>query len=82
MPFLHEHCATIAAEYFNKANNDKKSRAWVLVAAGPGLTNSVSAITGAFLESRELLVVGGQIKTSDLDVCTKKTNSSNRNPTK
>ena len=68
VPFLHEHCATIAAEYFNKANNNKKSRAWVLVAAGPGLTNSVSAITGAFLESRELLVVGGQIKTSDLSL--------------
>tara|TARA_Y100000590_G_scaffold459562_1_gene616947 strand:- start:4836 stop:6614 length:1779 start_codon:yes stop_codon:yes gene_type:complete len=66
IPFLHEHCATIAAEYFNRANNDKKSRAWVLVASGPGLTNSVSAITGAYLESRELLIVGGQSKTSDL----------------
>ena len=66
IPFLHEHCATIASEYFNKANKGKKNKSWVLVAAGPGLTNSISAISGAFLESRELLVVSGQSKTSDL----------------
>lgn len=66
IPFLHEHCATVAAEYFNKANIKKKNKAWVLVASGPGLTNSVSAITGAFLESRELLIVSGQSKTHDL----------------
>ncbi|MBW8870112.1 MAG: thiamine pyrophosphate-binding protein, partial [Acidobacteriales bacterium] len=33
---------------------------------GPGLTNAVTAISGAWLESRELLVIGGQVKTSDL----------------
>ena len=62
--FLHEHSATIAADYFNSSSTNEK--AWVLVSAGPGLTNSVSGIANAFLESRELLVVGGQAKLNDL----------------
>jgi acetolactate synthase-1/2/3 large subunit len=37
-----------------------------MVTAGPGLTNIVTAIGGAWLENRELLVIGGQAKTSDL----------------
>ena len=62
--FLHEHSATVAADYFNASNTNQK--AWVLVSAGPGLTNSVSGIANAFLESRELLLVGGQVKLNDL----------------
>jgi acetolactate synthase I/II/III large subunit len=62
--FLHEHSATIAADYFNSSSANEK--AWVLVSAGPGLTNSVSGIANAFLESRELLIVGGQVKLNDL----------------
>lgn len=63
VPFTHEVSAVIAAEYFNEIS-DKK--AWVLVTAGPGLTNAVTGIAGAWLESRELLVVGGQVKSTDL----------------
>ena len=66
IPFLHEHSATIAAEYFNKRNYNKKNKSWVLVTGGPGLTNSITAVCGAFYESRELLIVCGQSKTSDL----------------
>ncbi len=62
--FVHEVAAGIAAEYFNEVTPGK--RAFVLVTAGPGLTNVVSAMAGAFLESHELLVIGGQVKTSDL----------------
>ena len=62
--FLHEHSATIAADYFNSCSVNEK--AWVLVSAGPGLTNSVSGVANAFLESRELLIVGGQVKLNDL----------------
>ena len=62
---VHEVTAGIATEYFNEASNGKE-RAFALVTAGPGLTNIVSAIGGAWLESRELLVVGGQAKVSDL----------------
>ena len=66
IPFLHEHSATIAAEYFNKRNYKQKNKAWVLVTGGPGLTNAITAVCGAFYESRELLIVGGQSKTADL----------------
>lgn len=62
---VHEVSAGIAAEYFNASNSEGK-RAFALVTAGPGLTNIVTAIGGAWLESRELLVVGGQAKVSDL----------------
>lgn len=62
---VHEVAAGIAAEYFNETNVNGQ-RAFSLVTAGPGLTNIVTAIAGAFLESRELLVIGGQAKSSDL----------------
>lgn len=61
---MHEVAAGIAAEYFNETSQSGKALA--LVTAGPGLTNIVTAIAGAFLESRELLVIGGQVKTADL----------------
>jgi acetolactate synthase I/II/III large subunit len=64
VPVVHEVAAGIAAEYFNEVAYP--ARALALVTAGPGLTNIVTAIAGAFLESRELLVIGGQVKTADL----------------
>jgi acetolactate synthase-1/2/3 large subunit len=64
IPVIHEVAAGIAAEYFNEISIKKKALA--LVTAGPGITNIVTAISGAYLESRELLVIGGQVKTSDL----------------
>ena len=65
IPVINEVAAGIAAEYFNETNKDGR-KAFALVTAGPGLTNIVTAIAGAFLESRELLVIGGQVKRSDL----------------
>jgi acetolactate synthase-1/2/3 large subunit len=64
VPVVHEVAAGIAAEYFNEIAAPAKALA--LVTAGPGLTNIVTAISGAWLESRELLVIGGQVKTADL----------------
>lgn len=64
VPVVHEVAAGIAVEYFNEAAGE--SRAFALVTAGPGLTNIVTALAGAHLESRELLVLGGQVKSSDL----------------
>jgi acetolactate synthase I/II/III large subunit len=64
VPFVHEVAAGIAAEYFNESAGE--GRAFALVTAGPGLTNVVTAISSAWLESHELLVLGGQVKTSDL----------------
>jgi acetolactate synthase-1/2/3 large subunit len=64
IPVVHEVAAGIAAEYFNEISDS--GRAFALVTAGPGLTNIVTAMAGAYQESRELLVIGGQVKTADL----------------
>lgn len=66
IPFVNEVGAAIAAEYFTVASSEKGEKAFVLVTAGPGFTNTVTAIASAWTESRELLVVGGQVKSSDL----------------
>ena len=65
VPVVHEVSGGIAAEYFNESHLSQ-GKAFVLVTAGPGLTNLVTALAGAYLESRELLVLGGQVKSSDL----------------
>lgn len=64
IPTVHEVAAGVAVEYFNEAGGD--GRAFALVTAGPGLTNIVTALGGAYLESRELLCIGGQVKSTDL----------------
>lgn len=66
IPVVHEVTAGIATEYFNESNLNSSKKAFVLVTAGPGLTNLMTAMAGAYLESRELLVVGGQVKSQDL----------------
>lgn len=65
VPVVHEVAAGIGAEYFNEIA-EPGNRALALVTTGPGLTNIVTAVSGAWLESRELLVIGGQVKVSDL----------------
>ncbi len=64
VPVVNEVAAGIATEYFNALH--PKDKAFALVTAGPGLTNIVTSMAGAYLESRELLVIGGQVKASDL----------------
>jgi acetolactate synthase-1/2/3 large subunit len=65
IPVIHEVAAAIAVEYFNQSN-EQGNKAFALVTAGPGVTNVVTGVAGAFLESREMLVIGGQVKLSDL----------------
>jgi acetolactate synthase-1/2/3 large subunit len=64
VPVVHEVAAAIAVEYFNETSPGNK--AFALVTAGPGITNAITGIAGAWLESRELLIIGGQVKSSDL----------------
>lgn len=64
VPVIHEVSAVIGAEYFNETSQDV--RAFALVTAGPGLTNAMTGIAGAWLESREVLIIGGQVKSGDL----------------
>jgi acetolactate synthase-1/2/3 large subunit len=66
VPFVHEVAATIAAEYFTATRDENAGKAFVMVTAGPGLTNTLTGLASAWMESRELLIVGGQVKRSDL----------------
>ena len=66
IPVVHEVSAGIAADYFNEVHASEASKAFVLVTAGPGITNLVTAVAGAYLESREVLIIGGQVKSTDL----------------
>jgi acetolactate synthase-1/2/3 large subunit len=65
IPVVHEVTASISAEYFNQTNLNHE-KAFALVTAGPGMTNLVTGVGGAWLDSRELLIVGGQAKSSNL----------------
>ena len=64
IPVVHEVAAGIAVEYFNEASGE--GRAFAMVTAGPGVSNIITAMSGAWLESRELLVIAGQVKSEDL----------------
>ncbi|HEY0865566.1 MAG TPA: thiamine pyrophosphate-dependent enzyme [Lacunisphaera sp.] len=66
VPVVHEVTAGIAAEHFNECRSAGK--AFALVTSGPGLTNIVTAIAGCYTERRELLVIAGQVKSTDLRV--------------
>ena len=63
VPVVHEVTAVIATEYFTAISSTGK--AFALVTAGPGVTNAVTGVAGAWLESRECLIIGGQVKVSD-----------------
>lgn len=71
VPVVHEVAASIATEYHNAtvaagAAAPGTCKALALVTAGPGLTNTLTGLAGAWLESRELLLLGGQVKVEDL----------------
>ena len=64
IPVVHEVAAGIAGALLQTGG---PGRAFALVTAGPGLTNIITAMSGTVpLESRELLVLGGQVKSEDL----------------
>jgi acetolactate synthase-1/2/3 large subunit len=65
IPVVHEVSAGICAEHFNQCAPTGR-RAFALVTTGPGLTNIVTAVAGCYVEHRELLVLAGQVKSTDL----------------
>ena len=69
IPVIHEVSAVIAADYANEISSQEaftNGKSFALVTVGPGVTNTVSGVAGAFIDGRELLVIGGQVKSSDL----------------
>ncbi len=65
IPVVHEVTAGICAEHFNQCIHGDQ-RAFALVTTGPGLTNIVTAVAGCYVEHRELLVISGQVKSTDM----------------
>jgi acetolactate synthase-1/2/3 large subunit len=69
IPVIHEVAATIATDYFNESSSAKgfkNGKALALVTLGPGVTNTLTGVVGAYIDSRELLLLAGQVKSTDL----------------
>jgi len=60
----HEQSAVIAAEAYSRMT---KNIGVALVTTGPGGTNAVTGIAGAWLDSIPLLVISGQVKMDDIN---------------
>jgi acetolactate synthase-1/2/3 large subunit len=58
----HEQASAIGAEVYGKATN---RLGVAMVTTGPGGTNAVTGVTGAWLDSTPCLFVSGQVKRSD-----------------
>ncbi len=59
---LHEQASAVAAENYSKATNNLGV---CMVTTGPGGTNAVSGVAGAWLDSTPMLIVSGQVKRPD-----------------
>jgi acetolactate synthase-1/2/3 large subunit len=61
--FHHEQAATMAAESYSRVTG---KIACVVVTSGPGATNVVTGVAGAFYDSVPLIILCGNAKSSDL----------------
>jgi acetolactate synthase-1/2/3 large subunit len=59
---LHEQGAAVAAENYSKATNHLGV---VLVTTGPGGTNAITGVAGAWLDSTPCVFISGQVKRAD-----------------
>ncbi len=62
--FFHEQGASIAAEAASRTSS--AGVGVCCVTTGPGATNAITAVAGAWIESSPLIVVSGQVKTTDM----------------
>src|SRR5215831_18913915 len=60
---LHEQASAIASEAYAKVTNNLGV---TMVTAGPGGTNAITGVAGAWLDSTPMLVLSGQAKRADL----------------
>lgn len=63
VPCHHEQAAAIAAEAYARVN---EKIGVALVTTGPGATNALTAVAGAWIESVPLLIISGQVKRADM----------------
>ena len=60
---LHEQACAIAAEAYARVNNQI---GLLMVTTGPGGTNALTGVAGAYLESTPMFVISGQVKRLDM----------------
>ena len=60
---LHEQAAAIAAEAYGRI---RENIGVAVVTTGPGATNAVTAVAGAWIESVPMMVISGQVKRADM----------------
>lgn len=60
---LHEQACAMAAETYSRITYNLGV---VLVTTGPGGTNAITGVAAAWLESTPIIVISGQVKTTDL----------------
>lgn len=64
----HEQACGISAEAYGRIDRPHTAKFGVcLVTSGPGSTNAITAVAGAWIDSIPLLVISGQAKVSDLN---------------
>ena len=64
VPCHSEQAAAVAAEYWGRRH--AAGCGVVLVTTGPGITNTLTPAVSSWLDSRPLIIIAGQIKTTDL----------------
>lgn len=60
---LHEQAAAISAEAYARIN---ENIGVAMVTTGPGATNAITPVAGAWIESVPLMVISGQVKRADM----------------
>ena len=60
---LHEQAAAISAEAYSRIS---ENIGVAMVTTGPGATNAITAVAGAWIESVPLMIISGQCKKSDM----------------
>ena len=60
---LHEQAAAISAEAYSRIS---ENICVAMVTTGPGATNAITAVAGAWIESVPLMIISGQCKRSDM----------------
>lgn len=60
---LHEQAAAIAAEAYARVN---ENIGVAIVTTGPGATNAITAVAGAWIESVPMMIISGQVKRADM----------------
>ncbi|NTU53570.1 MAG: thiamine pyrophosphate-binding protein [Chlorobiaceae bacterium] len=63
VPCSHEQGASISAEAYARVN---ENIGVAMVTSGPGATNAITAVAGAWIESVPLVVISGQVKRADM----------------